>query len=512
MSDPPSPTGEPSVERISPSAGTPTGDEHLHVAEVRRRAVAGAVVDLTRGGGMGVIALLGTAVLARMLTPRDFGLVAFGATLTLFAGFLANGGMGAALIRRVEPPERQDLKALLAFQTVLNSILAGVLAAVTLPFGELGSVTAVMVLSLPIVAFQAPGAIVLERRLEYRALALVDVIETLVYYTWAIVAVSQGAGVWGLVTGGVVRDLAGTCLLLAIVPTARMIPSPSWTRIRALLGFGFRVQAVGFLHLIRDQGLNLGIAAIGGVSVLGVWSVTYRILQIPLLFFNSLWKVSYPSMSRLVAAHEDLTEIVERVVALVAVGSGLILCPLVASAPDLVPITLGARWSGAASALPPACVGLMIGGSISVALVGYLWAVGDAAVPARAALITIPLIALVTFPLLPAIGASAAGVSWLVSGVVEGAVVWVGARKHLDIAILGKLGPPVAAAVSAGALGWILGRWIGPRLDGALAAGALAELAYLVVLWLWRRSELLDVIGVFSRGIRGAQQSPSLRG
>jgi O-antigen/teichoic acid export membrane protein len=510
VSDPASPTGAPGVEGGPSAAEAPRHDDQLHAGEVRTRAVAGAVVDLTRGGGMAVIALIGTAVLAHMLTPRDFGLIAFGATLTMVAGFLANGGMGAALIRRAEQPDRKDLKALLAFQTLLNSALAGVMAAVTIPFGELGSVTRVMVLSLPIVAFQAPGAILLERRLEYRALALVDVIETLVYYTWAIVAVSQGAGVWGLVTGGVVRDLAGTCLLLAIVPTARMIPSPSWTRVRALLGFGFRVQAVGFLHLVRDQGLNLGVAAVGGVAVLGVWSVTYRILQIPLLFFNSLWRVSYPSMSRLIAANEDPTEIVERVVALVAVGSGLIFCPLVASARDLVPVVLGSRWAAAANPLAPACLGLMIGSSISVALVGYLWAVGDAAVPARAALITIPLIAVVMLPLLPEIGATAAGISWLVTGVVEGAVVFAGARKHLEISILGGLGPPVVAAVCAGALGWIVGWWIGPRLGGALAAGALAELAYVAALWLWRRSDLLDVVALSSRGVRRTHATASL--
>jgi O-antigen/teichoic acid export membrane protein len=510
VSDPVSPTGTPEVEGGTSAADAPTQEDHLHAGEVRTRAVAGAVVDLTRGGGMSVIALVGTAVLARMLTPRDFGLIAFGTTLTMFAGFLANGGVGAALIRRAEQPDRRDLKALLAFQTVLNSILAGVMAAVTLPFGELGSVTSIMVLSLPIVAFQAPGAILLERRLEYRALALVDVTETLVYYTWAIAAVSEGAGVWGLVTGGVVRDLAGTCLLLVIVPTARMIPSFSWMRVRALLGFGFRVQAVGFLHLVRDQGLNLGVAAVGGVSVLGVWSVTYRILQIPLLLFNSLWKVSYPSMSRLIAAKEDPTEIIERVVALVAVGSGLIFCPLVASAPDLVPVVLGSRWTTAANPLPPACLGLMIGGSISVALVGYLWAVGDAAVPARAALITIPLIAVVMLPLLPVIGATAAGISWLVTGVVEGVVMLAGARKHVDITILRGLGPPVVAAVCAGALGWTLGWWIGPELGGALAAGALAELAYLIALWIWRRSDLLDVIALSSRGIRRTHRTPAL--
>jgi hypothetical protein len=226
-----------------------------------------------------------------------------------------------------------------------------------------------------------------------------------------------------------------------------------------------------------------------------------------MLLFNSLWRVSFPSMSRLVAAHEDPTATIERVSGLVAVGSGLIFCPLVASAPELIPVLLGSRWSGAASPLPPACLGLMIGGSISVALVGYLWAVGDAAVPARAALITIPLIAIVTFPLLPLIGVTAIGVSLLVTGLVEGAVILKGARKHLTVSLSGELGPPVAAAVSAGTLGWVIGWQIGPQLGGAMAAGGLAECAYLAALWVWHRNALLDLVAVFRRGISGTRRS-----
>src|SRR5207248_493486 len=59
-------------------------DDQLSTPEVRRRAVTGAVVDALRGMGVRLVGLVGTLVTARLLTPYDFGLVAFGTTLWVF--------------------------------------------------------------------------------------------------------------------------------------------------------------------------------------------------------------------------------------------------------------------------------------------------------------------------------------------------------------------------------------------------------------------------------------------
>ena len=149
----------------SDSAAAPIEEKTLSTGEVRQRAVAGAAVDVLRGFGVRVLGLLGTLVLARLLTPHDFGLVAFGATFVTFGNFLADGGIGAGLIRRVEPPSRADLRALLAFQLGLSTALAVGIGLALLPFGELGQLTTVMAIALPLTAVRAPGVIVFERQL-----------------------------------------------------------------------------------------------------------------------------------------------------------------------------------------------------------------------------------------------------------------------------------------------------------------------------------------------------------
>ena len=261
---------------------------------MRRRAVTGAVVDAVRGMGVKVLGLLGTLVTARLLTPYEFGLVAFGTTLWVFGDFLSDGGVGQALIRRPEPPTKSELQALVAFQFGLDMILLVGVGLVMLPFGLLGQVTTVIVLSLPLGAFRTPSYILYERRLDYRPMAIVEIVETGVYYAWAIATISIGWGVWGLATAFVVRAAAGLTLLLILLPEGRVAPVPSWAKVRPLLSFGFRYQAVGVLHMVRDQGVNIAVATFGGVAMLGLWGVAWRIIQMPVALLAALWRVSFP--------------------------------------------------------------------------------------------------------------------------------------------------------------------------------------------------------------------------
>src|SRR5262245_23917914 len=161
-------------EEDGPGTSTePIEEERLSEGEVRERAVTGAAIDVLRGLSVRFVGLFGTLVLARLLTPSDFGMVAFGATLITFANFLADGGIGSGLIRRVEPPTRADLSSLLAFQFGLSTALALGIAVVTAPFGEVGQLTAVMAVGLPLTALRAAGVILMERDLTYSSLPVV---------------------------------------------------------------------------------------------------------------------------------------------------------------------------------------------------------------------------------------------------------------------------------------------------------------------------------------------------
>ncbi len=119
-------------ESDSGAPAASTQEELLSVEDVRQRAVTGAAIDLLRGFGVRFIALIGTLVLARLLTPYDFGSVAIGTIFVTIGQFLADGGIGVGLIRRVDPPTRADLRALLGFQLGFSTALTVVVIAVML--------------------------------------------------------------------------------------------------------------------------------------------------------------------------------------------------------------------------------------------------------------------------------------------------------------------------------------------------------------------------------------------
>ena len=130
---------------------------------------------------------------------------------------------------------------------------------------------------------------------------------------------------------------------------------------------------------------------------------------------------------------------------------------------------LGDQWMEVVPVIPPACLHLMVMGSISVALLGYLWAIGEAAAVLRATLVGIPLMFAVMIPLLAVIGVPAVGFGWLASGVGEATVLILSARKHAEFHISSRLIPPTLFASLGATLGWVVSSEIGPSLIGGLA-------------------------------------------
>jgi O-antigen/teichoic acid export membrane protein len=476
------------------------------VSEVRGRALSAVALVASRNAITMILALVGNIVFARLLSPSSFGAVAFGLTVLLFGQLLSDGGLGVGLIRRPEEPSHKDLRALLGFQLLLTTILAVAIAAVAYagPFGRPGDVTAVMMLALPILAFRTPSAIVFERHLNYSPLVRVEVVEEASYYIWGIVTLALGAGVWGLATASVFRALVGILVLLSVSPVARLAPGYSWQRIKPMLGFGIKFQAVGLVSSGGAQLLNLGIAAVGGFAVLGLWTLAWRIAQIPYLLFSTLWRVSYPAVAKLLSVGESARNMIERSLKLTALATGAILAPATGSLSPLVPAVFGHRWGPVADVLPVAFLGLQASGPTSVATAGYLYAVGDTSTVLRAGIITSVVWFLVAIPLIPWLGVIAVGVGWMVGALVEIPILSTPVRRRTGAAFLRPILTPWIAATVAGASGWLVSRTVSHGLIAALLGATVAAIVYAVPIFLLRREDGATMLRLARRAVRPA--------
>lgn len=469
---------------------------------LRQRALAGLFVVGSRGLGIMLVGFIGQVVLARLLMPTDFGAVAVGLAFVTFVNLFADGGLGAGLIRRPEQPDRADLRALSGLQVSVAIVLAVGVAGVAPLFGRTGWVTAVVVASTPFLALQIPGRIVLERALAYRRLAIVELSQVIVFNLWAIVWVLAGSGVWGMASAAPVRAAIGVAAMAWASPVG--VPSPrfAWQRVRGLMAFGIRFQAVTAVQLVRDQGLNAAIVALTTVSTLGLVTIARRLLEVPYLLLGATFRVSFPTMSQLLAQKADPGPLIERAVGVTTVASGLVLTGLAASAPGLVPGLFGVPWRDAATVLPAACLGLCVGGSVSVATQGYLYAVGDAAAVLRASLLQTLVQFLVVLVALPWIGVVAVGMGWLASNLVEAVVLWRATAARTQVRLAGQLAAPVSAGIAAGAAGWFTTRALGSDLVAGLFGGALAAAVYLVLVLVLNRRLVTETVDMALSSVR----------
>jgi O-antigen/teichoic acid export membrane protein len=470
-------------------------------AELRSKALSAVALVAGRNIIIKVAALFGNIAFARLLSPTDFGMVAFGLTILVFVQLLSDGGLGVGLIRRPEEPHPDDLRVLLGFQILLTTILGVAVATVGAfgPFGRPGFVTAVMMPALPLLAFRAPSAIVFERNLNYGPLVRVEVVEELSFYGWGITTILLGAGVWGLATAAVVKALVGTVAMLRVSPVARMAPTYSWHRLRPLLGFGVKFQGVNLVNTGGLQLLNFGIAGIGGLAVLGLWALAWRLAQLPYLLFGTLWRVSFPAAAQLLAAGESGRKMIERGLALAAVATGAILAPATGSISPLVPAVFGHRWAPVGEVLPIAFFALQVSGPVSVASAGYLYAVGDTSSILRAATATSVVWVIVTLPLLPSLGVLAVGVGWAVSSFIEIPIMAIPARRRTGADYVRPLLMPWIAATVAGASGWLVSRTFAHGFLAACAGGSVSACAYAAPIFLLRRDTVRRIMRLAGR-------------
>jgi lipopolysaccharide exporter len=462
-------------------------------ATIKQRGAAGAVLLTIRAAAGQGIAFAGTLVLAHLLSPAALGVVAFGTTVLTIGNFFADGGLGAALIRRAEHPTVDELRALLALQLTLALAIALVVAAVGSGMGRTGAVTAIMVCALPLLALRAPHAIALERALEYRAIASIDFVESLVFYGWAIAAVEAGWGVWGVASAAVARSLAGSVLMTAASPLRLITPRLSRGTLRSMLGFGLGFQAVGLAGLARGQGVNLLVVAIGGERLLGYWSLAYRLMQLPFWVFQALWRVSYPTMARLRALGESTPQTVERFARVTALASGVMLAPLAASAHYLIPALFGARWAQAAAPLPWACAGLLVAGPISVAAAGYLYSERNVRTPLIATIVNGAIWVALTAILLRPMGVAAVGVGWMLASWTE-ALIFSRALARAHVAIERIILVPVAVTFVCAVLAYALQTPLSNRLVEGIATAMVAVAAYVALSIAFNRADLLSTL------------------
>jgi lipopolysaccharide exporter len=461
--------------------------------------------------GMGLvvtrlISLVRFVILARLLAPDDFGLLAIAWVAIEFLLTITDLGMVTALVQRDQVDARQ-------FDTawtvgLVRATVVAVAVAVGAPliaqlFGEPRAAAILPVLGLaPVLSASASIKIAdLTRNLQFRKLTLIRLPEAAVEAVVSI-ALASLLGVWALVVGVLVANVVRVVLSYLLAPHRPRI-SFDQSAARSLFRFGRWLFAVGVLGLAGEALLRAVIARRLGTAELGVFYLAMRLVMLPLTSIEgAVGSIGMPLHARL------QTDPVRRTRALRTslVGMLALLIPgyllLIVLAPTLVHDVLGARWAGAEVPIRVLAVGAAIR-AIAAAYEPMAVGLGRPQVAAALAGVRLLLVAGLGWVLAGAAGLVGASVAWLITEVVVG-VGWLLATAKMVVRPVAGLARQVLAVLAAAAAAGLTALGLDRLLPGLPAVVVAASLglgvAGAVLWWLDRRMDtglVQELAGMF---------------
>ncbi|HUE87976.1 MAG TPA: lipopolysaccharide biosynthesis protein, partial [Vicinamibacterales bacterium] len=314
--------------------------------KVARRGVAWSFV---REGVTELVTLPSALIMARLLTPFDFGLAASTAFFITLATRLTNIGFNLALVRmkHLRPEHSSSVfVVILALGVVAYTILAntGSLMAAFFRAPQLAEVMPVAALCFLITPFGSVPAAMMAREMRFRHTALCDWIGTLAQASAGIGLALAGYGFWSLVYGQLAGDIAGTVAKLAL---GRWRPSLrfSGAAVKELLSFGTGVFAKRLLDYGANNLDNLVVGRMLGMSALGFYDKGFMTVRRVMTRLNTGGPmVSFRVLSLIYEEPERFRNAYRRVILASSLLSYPALLGLAALGPDLIPVAYGPRW------------------------------------------------------------------------------------------------------------------------------------------------------------------------
>ena len=244
------------------------------------------------------------AVLARFVSPSDFGLLGMAAVVVAFVAVFKDLGTGAAVVQRKDVTQRFISTVFWAnagfgLLATLTLVLAAPLIA---DFYHEAAVTAVVRALSVAFLISALGVLqqsVMERQLRMRRLATLEVSAVAAGSVAAIIAAVAGWGVWSLVVQSLVTAACNTALLWIVSGWF-----PSWqfslTELKTTMRFSLSLTGFNVINYFARNADNLLVGRYLGSTALGYYSLAYRILLFPISSISTVVsRVAFPVYSRI---------------------------------------------------------------------------------------------------------------------------------------------------------------------------------------------------------------------
>lgn len=311
---------------------------------------------------LGVLQIASTSIMARLLTPADFGIMAVVLVLSRAMGYFAQFGVARALVQKGTIDEDEIRGAwTVAFTCGLASTLAMFAGAGWFArfFHQQTATAAIQLFSFNFLlqAVALTPAALLRRQLRIKRLAAIETLAFVIgQFALGVPAACLGAGYWAIVL-----SMLGQSLVLAVASFVAaphsLRPSFNFGRYRSLVFFGGKASGASVVEYLSASADTFTLGKVASATSLGLYNRAFMLINLPLQYLSDgLKKVLFPALAReqsdvvrLQQLVVDSTRAFSAVVIPVGIGAAL-------SARSIVLSILGEQWNDAVPVLQWLCL------------------------------------------------------------------------------------------------------------------------------------------------------------
>jgi lipopolysaccharide exporter len=325
-------------------------------AELGRQVGSSAGWSALNAAVLRVSSFLISLVIARLVSPHDFGVFAVAITVFNIVISIAELGVSSAIVR--EPKRTREIAPTVFTLSVVTSlaltaIMVAFASTVARELGDVDAASSVRVLSLVVLlsGFSAVPAALLSRDFMQRARFMTDAAFFVASTVVMLVLVLLGHPIMGLAVSRVVGQLVIVVAIMWIAPE-KYAPGFIWKEAKALLAFGLPLAGAS---LVGVAVANVDFVVVGrtlGATSLGYYSLAFNISGWPVTIFSAvLVSVTLPILSRVRESPPELVRHLRAGLSAVTALSFPVCALFTALAAPLIDCVYGEKWHEAWKAL-----------------------------------------------------------------------------------------------------------------------------------------------------------------
>lgn len=324
---------------------------------LREQALKGGAILVIRQGLGIVLSLIGVLVVTRGIGPYQYGLYAASFGIISFINSLGTWGLDVYLLRKKTHPQPQEYNQaftlLLCISTTfsISIILGQHVLAHWLKLPQLAPILATLALALPLNLLNLPAIVKLDRDLNFKRVAYIELISQISYLLLAVPLAFKGAGAWAPTAGFLTQQ--GNLFVLSYWSTT-FRPRLCWNLalIKEMLSYGLSYSSSMWVWQLKNLVNPVIVGRFAGAEAVAFVALSVRLTEMLSFAKDATWRISIAALANLGEDRVRLRNSIQEGMRLQALTVGLPLAGFALVAPTVLPLIFGERWNPVLQVFP----------------------------------------------------------------------------------------------------------------------------------------------------------------